>query len=87
VRHGTIDGREATVVYYGKGARRLAYAIVSGHGLARPSGGDVQTRSGVPYQAVRLNDRLVVTWRRGGHTCVLVGDAPRSELLALASWR
>jgi hypothetical protein len=33
-----------------------------------------------------VDGRLVVTWRRLGHTCVLVGAAPRSELLALASW-
>jgi anti-sigma factor RsiW len=86
VRHGRIDGREATVVYYGKGGRRLAYAIVSDGALARPSGGGLHERSGVSYQALRLNDRLVVTWRRGGHTCVLIGDASRTELLALASW-
>jgi anti-sigma factor RsiW len=86
VRRGRIDGREATVVSYAKGDRRIAYAIVSGRGLARPSGGDVQMTRGVSYQALRLNDRLVVTWRRGGHTCVLIGDAPRAELLALASW-
>jgi hypothetical protein len=27
-----------------------------------------------------------VTWRRAGHTCVLVGPAPRAELVALASY-
>ena len=25
-------------------------------------------------------------WRRGGHTCVLLGRATRRELLRLASW-
>ena len=39
VRHGEVGGRDATVVYYGKGSRRLAYVIVSGSGLPRPSGG------------------------------------------------
>jgi anti-sigma factor RsiW len=86
VRRGTIAGRDATVVYYGKGARRLAYVIVSGAGLTRPSGGQVETRRAVGYQTVRLNGRLVVTWRRAGHTCVLIGDASSAELLRLASW-
>jgi anti-sigma factor RsiW len=86
VRHGTIDGRDATVVHYGKGDRRIAYAIVSGRALARPAGGRTEVRYAVPFQSVRLNDRLVVTWRRDGRTCVLIGDAPREELLRLASW-
>jgi anti-sigma factor RsiW len=86
VRQGRIDGRDAIVVYYRKGSRRLAYAIVAGSGLGIPSGGQTEVRGAVPYKAVRLNDRLVVTWRRGGRTCVLIGDAPRSELVKLASW-
>lgn len=86
VRHGRVDGRAATVVYYSKGARRLAYVIVAGGALPRPAGGLAAVRRAVPYQAVRLNGRLVVTWRRGGHTCVLIGDASRAELLKLASW-
>jgi anti-sigma factor RsiW len=86
VRHGRVDGRAATVVYYAKGTRRLAYAIVAGAALPRPSGARAEVRRAVSYQALQLNGRLVVTWRRGGHTCVLVGDASRAELLKLASW-
>ena len=86
VRHGRVDGRDATVVIYAKGPRRLAYAIVSGNALPRPADGEATVLGGVEYQTVRLNGRLVVTWRRGGHTCVLIGDAPRSELVKLASW-
>lgn len=41
---------------------------------------------GIPYQTLRLGDKLAVTWRRGGHTCVLLGDATRAELVTLASW-
>jgi hypothetical protein len=46
----------------------------------------VSTRAGVQYQTLRIDGRLAVTWRRGGHTCVLIGDAPRAELVTLASW-
>src|SRR5262245_15375722 len=86
VRRGRVHGRNAVVVYYGKGGRRVTYVIVSGAGLSRPMGGQTTTVSGTPYQTLRLDDRLAVTWRRGGHTCVLLGDAARAELVALASW-
>jgi anti-sigma factor RsiW len=87
VRRGRVDGRSATVVFYGKDGRRIAYVIVAGSGLPRPSGVQATTRGGVEYQTLQLNGRLAVTWRRGGHTCVLIGQAPRAELLKLASWQ
>jgi anti-sigma factor RsiW len=87
VRHGRVDGRKATVVYYAKGNRRVAYAIVSGSGLPKPSGAQAALRRGVEYQTLRLQDRPAVTWRRLGHTCVLIGTVSRPELLTLASWR
>jgi len=86
VKHGRVDGRDATVVYYGKGSRRLAYVIVSGPGLNRPSATRASVVGQVEYRVLRLNDKLAVTWRRGGHTCILVGDATPAELLNLASW-
>jgi len=86
VRRGRVDGRDAVVVYYAKGDRRVAYAIVDRPTLTRPSSWKPATVDGVRYQTLRLGDKLAVTWRRAGHTCVLVGDAPRAELLSLASW-
>lgn len=85
-RRGHIDGRNATVVFYGKNARRIAYVIVAGEGLPRPSRGKASSSHGVEYQTLRSDGRLVVTWRRGGHTCVLLGQATRPELLKIASW-
>ena len=85
-RTGRVDGRDAIVVYYGKGGRQIAYVIVSGDGLPSPSGGQTTAIGGIPYQTIRMNDKLAVTWRRGGHTCVLIGDATRAELVTLASW-
>jgi anti-sigma factor RsiW len=87
VRHGRVDGRKATVVYYAKGEQRIAYAIISGSGLPKPSGAQAALRGGVEYQTLRLEGRPAVTWRRLGHTCVLIGTASRGELLTLASWR
>jgi len=86
VRRGRIDGRDATAVFYRKDGRRIAYVIVAGSRLPRPSGGQVTTRHGVEYRTLRLSGQLAVTWPRGGHTCVLTGDATRAELVRLASW-
>ena len=87
VRRGMLDGRGATTVVYENSGRRIAYVVVAGSGLPRPSGSDGTTLGGVLFQTLRVDGRLVVTWRRLGHTCVLVGAPPRSELLTLASWR
>ena len=86
VRHGRIDGRQATEVVYRKGGRKLGYVIVAGAGLARPSAAQAAVIHHVEYQTLQLGGRLAVTWRRGGHTCVLLGQATRRELIKLASW-
>lgn len=85
VRHARIDGRDATVVYYRKGGRRLGYVIVAGSGLPRPKTSATVIRA-EPYQTLRIGGNLAVTWRRGGHTCVLLGRATPAELVHLASW-
>jgi anti-sigma factor RsiW len=87
VRRDELDGREATVVFYAKDARRVAYVIVGGSSLPRPSAAEETTRGGVLFQTLRVNGRQAVTWRRAAHTCVLIGAATRDELLALANWR
>jgi anti-sigma factor RsiW len=86
-RRGEVDGRDATVVYYGKDGGRLGYVIVSGDGLDPPTGGQTTSIGGVRYQTLVLNGRPAVTWRRGGHTCILVGQVSRAELLQLASYQ
>jgi anti-sigma factor RsiW len=85
VRHDQIDGRNATVVSYAKGGRRIGYAIVAGEGLPKPSGKGTVLR-GVGLHSFDVDGKPAVTWRRVGHTCVLAGDASPQELLALASW-
>jgi anti-sigma factor RsiW len=87
VRHDEIDGRDATTVFYEKDGRRIAYMIVAGSGLDRPSGAASTTRNGIQLQTLDVNGQPVVTWRRLGRTCILIGPAPSDELLALASWR
>jgi hypothetical protein len=88
VRQDRLDGRRAVTVFYDSPAHaRIAYTIVSGKPLPEPSGASTQQGS-EHYVALSRGGRTVVTWRRGGHTCVLSGPAgvPRERLLALASW-
>jgi anti-sigma factor RsiW len=85
-RREKLGGRNVVVVVYEKGSRRIGYAIVGGSALTRPGNADGTTRGGVLYQTLELDGKPVVTWRRDGHTCVLVGGASRDELLALAAY-
>lgn len=89
VRHDTLAGRQATtVVYDGPGGRRVGYAIVAAPALDVPAAGRVVQRDGVRYTVVRQDGVTVVTWRRGGNTCVLAGHGvPAGRLIALAAWR
>jgi hypothetical protein len=86
VRRGRVDGRAETIVFYRNGARRIAYVIISGPTLPRPKGGQVVARNGIEYQTLQLNGKLAVTWRQGGHTCILLGQSTQGELLTLAAW-
>jgi len=85
-RSERIGDRDASLVVYGKGGRTLGYVIVAGAALERPAGTQGTVIRGVEYQILRVRGRLAVTWRRGGRTCVLIGQATRRELLSLASW-
>lgn len=91
MRSVRLAGRPTTAVYYsyeiGAAKQRLGYAIVSGAPISI-GGGRVVVRHGVDYRLLSVHGVPTVTWRRGGHTCVIAG--PRltsSALIALASSR
>jgi anti-sigma factor RsiW len=86
VRYDTLDGRRATTVFYDKDGARIAYVIVGGDGLPRPSDAPETVAGGVTYHTLDVDGRNAVTWQRNGHTCVLVGAVPDAELLRLASY-
>jgi hypothetical protein len=82
------SGHDATTIYYRKDGRSIGYTIVAGHALGQPSNARLTTLGAVDYRVFRHDDRTVVTWQRGGHTCVLSAKGvSASELVALASWR
>jgi hypothetical protein len=87
-REDKVDGRRAVTVFYDNPQHvRIGYTIVAGDPLDEPSGPGLRQGS-EHYVVLSRAQRTIVTWRRGGHTCVLSGPAavPREKLLALASW-
>ncbi len=85
-RTDTINGRKAVTVYYAWHGHTLAYTIVAAPALAVPPA-KVSWLQNTALRTLRLNGRLVVTWRRMNHTCVLSGTGvPVSELHRLAAW-
>ena len=56
VHRGKIDGRNATTVVYEKGGKRIAYAVVAGSGLPRPSAAERTEVGGVLFQTLRATD-------------------------------
>jgi anti-sigma factor RsiW len=86
-RADRLSGRDTGTVFYQKDGRRLGYTIVAGPSLPPPPGATQFVRGGTNLRVFTVNGRVVVTWRRGGRTCVLVGSGvTRHVLLELASW-
>jgi hypothetical protein len=86
-RSDKIAGRLAVTVYYTWRGKRVAYTIVGAPALNTPAA-TVRTLNGTQLHTLRLRGRLVVTWRRAGHTCVLSGPGvPAAVLQHLAAWK
>jgi hypothetical protein len=69
-------------------AARVAYSIVAGAPLAIPTAGRAVVAHGTRYQVLGSDSAAVVTWRRAGHTCILVGSGVSAHtLLTLARWQ
>jgi hypothetical protein len=88
VRHDTVGGRAATTVTYRGPAGDVGYTIVDGAPLPEPEGARRVVSAGVPMRVFTKDGATVVTWRRGGHTCILAGRGRDAEarLVAFASW-
>jgi hypothetical protein len=81
-REDEIDGRAVTTVFYRRGAERVRYSIVAGEALAEPAGRDIEA-AGTRLRQIGAG---AVTWRRLGHTCVMVGPDLRT-VAELAGWK
>jgi hypothetical protein len=73
-------------VYYDWKGKRIAYTIVAAPALRTPAA-QVTHLNGTELRTLKVDGRLVVTWRRAGHTCVLSGaGVPAERLQRLAAW-
>ena len=88
VRRDSLDGRQVTTVFYGRGASQVAYEIVSGPPLRQ--GGPVATTAtlqGVRLWSMPTPAGQAVSWMRDGHTCILISShTDLTALLHLAAW-
>jgi anti-sigma factor RsiW len=85
-RSDRINGRLAVTVYYQWRGKQLAYTIVASPALHQPTA-RVTLLNGTEYRAYRQNGRMIVTWRRDNHTCVLSAkNVPAIVLQRLAAW-
>jgi hypothetical protein len=94
VRVDRVGGRTITTVFYepqharSAGSARIGYAIVAGRALPIPGGGSQISRKGIAFHVLSSHGATVVTWRRAGHTCILVArDVSGAALIHLASWQ
>ncbi len=87
-RTDRLDGRVLSTVFYRRGAQRIAYTIVAGEELPPVTGARTVRHAGTLLASSTSGGRLVVTWLREGHTCVLSAgrDVPPGALLRLAGW-
>ena len=85
VRSDEIAGRHARTVTYRRGKDVIGYTIVAGPALHAPEA-NLAAYEGVSAAVFRRGDALVLTWRRGGRTCVLVSrDVGARRMLELAA--
>ena len=91
MRRDELDGRATETVYYEHEGHRIAYTIVSGARLPRPSDARVVRRDGLEialYRDPSHGGHDVAVFERGGRTCVLAGHVLElSTLLELAAWK
>jgi hypothetical protein len=80
-RKDRLGHRLAVTVYYQHGAKRIAYTIVASPALHWPGMAEHRLH-GVEFQSFASGTRLIVTWRRAGHTCVLSGSGVSAAALS-----
>lgn len=89
-RADRLDGQMAVTVYYKskRDGREIAYTILASPPLRWHPGAPALDLDGIKLQSFTMDGRLVVTWRRAGHTCILSGVRTNTaELAKLASWK
>jgi hypothetical protein len=91
MRRDEISGRRTTTVFYEHEGHRLAYTIISGPALPRPTDARIVERDGLRMSVYRdpsHGGHDVAVFERGGRTCVVAGHVIHQDtLLKLAAWK
>ena len=83
-----LDNRATETVFYQHTHHRIGYTVISGPAIEPPADAEVLTVAGIDLHRFRLGRQDVVTFERGGHTCVLSGAVHDPDtLVKLASWK
>ena len=87
-RTDRLDGRRAETVFYTHHGHRIGYTVISGEPLEPPEGAQTIRRNGVEIHRYKDGDRTVVTFERGGLTCILSSHVVHADTpLKLAAWK
>ncbi len=87
-RSDELDGRRSVTVYYQRGGDRIGYTILSGAAVDPPDGARRTLQNGVELSTAEVGGEAIVTWLRGGRTCVVSGrGVSAKDLREVASWR
>jgi hypothetical protein len=86
-RSDELDDRATETVFYEHTHHRIGYTVISGAPIEPPADAEVLTVAGIELHRFRLGRQDVVTFERGGRTCVLSGAVHDPDtLVKLASW-
>jgi hypothetical protein len=87
-RTDRVRGRPVTTVYYTWRGLRVAYSIVAGRRVPAPVATGPIHRSGTRFLHFKAAGHTVITWVRGGRTCILTArGVPTSTMVTLAAWK
>jgi hypothetical protein len=76
-----LADRQAITVFYEREGQRVGYTIVEGPQLPPPVATTDEVVDGVRLRSFKVNGRFVVTWLRGGRTCILSGRGVDVDVL------
>jgi hypothetical protein len=87
-RTDELAGRSTRTVYYTRDGKRIGYTILAGEAIGPPPGARQKVQNGVRLSTVTEDGQAIVTWLRGGRTCVLSGKGVSAkDLREVASWK
>jgi anti-sigma factor RsiW len=87
-RSDDLDGRRTKTVFYERAGQRIGYTILPGDPVDPPDGARQTVQNGVRLSTARDGAGAIVTWLRGGRTCVLSGSGVSAkDLREVASWK